>query len=202
MCVAAFARVEHVLFYSCVHVLPCDSVCALFKPTVSRALQGSLCIIGDLLLSAHCIWQIWIGDCQADMLINDNHNWYLLIARDEKPGTAERMTNAHTLFAHVCDYRVGVWLCVISVSARSSHFLTPGWSHSNQPMVYPAVLQWCYVPCVRFHVYEPVGGASWVCREMECNVCDLAHIWSCALLEGEKSYISTQHTHSNRSTHR
>lgn len=42
------------------------------------------------------------------MLINDNHNWYLLIARDEKPGTAERMTNAHTLFAHVCDYRVGV----------------------------------------------------------------------------------------------
>lgn len=39
----------------CVHASPCDSVCALFKPTVSKALQGSLCIIGDLLLSAHCI---------------------------------------------------------------------------------------------------------------------------------------------------
>lgn len=33
----------------------CDSVCALFKPTVSKALHGSLCIIGDPLLSAHCL---------------------------------------------------------------------------------------------------------------------------------------------------
>lgn len=34
------------------------------------------------------------------MLINDNHNWYLLIAKDEKSGIAERkrvrMMNTHT----------------------------------------------------------------------------------------------------------
>lgn len=39
----------------CARASASDSVCALFKPTVSKALQGSLCIIGDLLLSAHCI---------------------------------------------------------------------------------------------------------------------------------------------------
>lgn len=86
---------------SCVYMCFSDSVCALFKPTVSKGLQDSLCIIGDLLLSAHCIWQIWIGDCHEDMLINDIHNWYLLIARDEKTGIAERkrdkMMNTHTL---------------------------------------------------------------------------------------------------------
>lgn len=47
------------------------------------------------------------------MLINDNHNWYLLIAKDEKSGAAERkrvrMMNAHShTFAHICDYRVCV----------------------------------------------------------------------------------------------
>ncbi len=35
------------------------------------------------------------------MLINDNHNWYLLIAKDEKSGIAEtkrvRLTNTHAL---------------------------------------------------------------------------------------------------------
>lgn len=51
-CVSKRAPVYSVM---CVHVSPRDSVCALFKPTVSKALQGSLCIIGDLLLSAHCI---------------------------------------------------------------------------------------------------------------------------------------------------
>lgn len=62
------------------------------------------------------------------MLINDNHNWYLLIAKDEKSSTAERkrvtMTNTHThvLFAQICDYRFGVYSCVISVSAHSDHF--------------------------------------------------------------------------------
>lgn len=66
VCVSAFVYVRvflllclclSALVYSavCVHASPCDSVCALFKPTVSKALQGSLCIIGDLLLSAHCI---------------------------------------------------------------------------------------------------------------------------------------------------
>lgn len=70
----------------CLHV----TQCVLFKSTVCKALQGSLCIIGDLLLSAHCIWQVWIGDCHADMLINDNYNWYLLISKDEKSGITEK----------------------------------------------------------------------------------------------------------------
>lgn len=34
------------------------------------------------------------------------------------------------------------------------------------------------------------------------NVCDLAYIWSYTLHMGEESYISTQRTLLNRSTHR
>lgn len=34
------------------------------------------------------------------------------------------------------------------------------------------------------------------------NVCDLAHIWSYTLREGEERYISTQRTLSSRSTQR
>lgn len=110
-----------------------DSVCALFKPPVSEALQGSLCIIGDLLLSAHCIWQLWIGDCHADVLINDNHNWYLLIAKDEETGIAESLNDEHTrtvLHTWLCDYRVSMCLCLIFVCTYRP-FLK--WSPSNQP---------------------------------------------------------------------
>ena len=59
------------------------------------------------------------------MLINDNHNWYLLIAKDEKPGTAARkrvgVMNITNTFAHICDYRVGVCFCLISVSVHTGH---------------------------------------------------------------------------------
>lgn len=58
------------------------------------------------------------------MLINDNHKWYLLIAKDEMSGIArekesENNEHAHT-FAHICDYMFGV-RCV-SVSARTGPF--------------------------------------------------------------------------------
>lgn len=168
------------LLYSeaCAHLSPCSSVCALFKPTVSKALQGSLCIIGDLLLSAHCFWQIWIGDCQADMLINDNHNWYLLIAKDEKSCTSERkrvrMTKAHThthTFAHFCTHPWlqgwRVFVCHLCLSVFRP-FLTLGWSHSNQPI---AEHDWCqlFVSDVTFSVcvfmyVSPMGG--WVALVM------------------------------------
>lgn len=42
-------------------------------------------------------------------------------------------------------------------------------------------------------VWSEGGGVS--------NVCNLAHIWSYPIREGEESYISTQRTHSNGSTH-
>lgn len=93
--------------------------CAVFKPTVSKALQDSPCIIGDLLLSAHCIWQLWIGDCHADMLINDNHNWYLLIAQDEQSGTAVRKKSQnHEQMQTFCTH---LWLkgCVWVFTCRS-----------------------------------------------------------------------------------
>lgn len=161
--------------WPCVHVSLCDSVCALFKPTVAKALQGSLCIIGDLLLSAHCIWQIWIGDCQADMLINDNHNWYLLIAKDEKSSTAERkrvtMTNTHT-----CTFCTDLWLQVWSVFmchlclCTFRPFLTPWWSNSNQPMVEHDGASCLPTILLCFHVCEYIGG-MWICRGMALVMC-------------------------------
>lgn len=61
------------------------------------------------------------------MLINDNHNWYLLIAKDEKSGIAER--KIHT-FAHVCDYRVGVSLSlhVEAISDTGVILINQWWS--------------------------------------------------------------------------
>lgn len=50
-----------------------------------------------------------------DMLINDNHNWYLLIAKDGNSGTVE----THT---HTCDNRV--CLCVISIMLHSLYVFT------------------------------------------------------------------------------
>lgn len=78
------------------------------------------------------------------MLINDNHNWYLLISRDEKSGIAERredrLVNKHT----------HLYVCVIKVLELSFHlclctFLTLGWSQSNQA----ALLHHCVRICVR-----------------------------------------------------
>lgn len=52
------------------------------------------------------------------MLINDNYNWYLLIAKDEKVGTALR--KSHT-FAHICGYRVSVCLTLMSGSLHKGY---------------------------------------------------------------------------------
>lgn len=188
---------------TCLHV----TQYVLFKSTVSNALRGSLCIIGDLLLSAHCIWQIWIGDCYADMLINDNHNWYLLISKDEKSSIWEknkvRIANRHT---HFCTH---MWLrgwCEFVFDL--CHFWHRGgvilinlwWS-----IMEPAVCQWCHFLCV--HISLSVFSCIWTHGEVGStgdgisNVCDLAHIWTYTLHKGEDSYISTQHTNWSRYTH-
>lgn len=42
-----------------------------------------------------------------DMLINDNHNWYLLIAKDGNSGTVETHTHTHVIAGLEC-------VCVLS----------------------------------------------------------------------------------------
>lgn len=91
----------------------CDSLHALFKLAVSKALQDTPCLIGHPLRSAHCVWQLWIGKCHADLLINDNHNWFILIAKkDEKSCAAERRCIDERLRVPMI---TGVLACLISV---------------------------------------------------------------------------------------
>lgn len=71
-----------------------------------------------------------------DVLVNDNRNWCLLIAKDENSGAAERRRvriHTNTLFSR--DYRV--WSVFVCHLCRSWPSLTPagvevgGWSYSS-----------------------------------------------------------------------